>query len=108
MSQTDVTPAGTGVRHVVLFTWVDGVTPAQIDALKQGLAGMPALIPHIRDYRFGADLGINPGNAAFAVVADFDSTDDYLAYRDHPAHRELIATYVTPIVASRLAVQFPR
>ncbi len=108
MSQTDVTPAETGVRHAVLFTWIDGVTPEQIDALKQGLARLPVAIPEIRDYRFGADLGINPGNAAFAVVADFDSTDDYLAYRDHPAHRELIATYVTPIVASRLAVQFPR
>ena len=68
MSQTDVTPAGTGVRHVVLFTWVDGVTPAQIDALKQGLAGMPVAIPEIRDYRFGADLGVNPLPFVMAVM----------------------------------------
>jgi len=108
MSESLETPAGTGVRHVVLFNWVDGVTPEQIAALKAGLSRLPALIPQIRDYRFGADLGINPGNAAFVVVADFDSRDDYLVYRDHPDHRELIANHVTPIVANRMAAQFPR
>jgi hypothetical protein len=27
-------------------------------------------------------------------------------YRDHPAHRAMVERYVTPIVASRAAVQF--
>jgi hypothetical protein len=98
--------SGTGVRHVVLFTWAQGTTSEQIAELCAGLARLPGLVPEIADYRFGADLGINQGNAQFAVVADFASAQDYLTYRDHPDHRQLIADLVTPIVANRVAIQF--
>lgn len=98
-------PVG-GVRHVVLFNWAPETTSEQIAALCAGLAQLPGLIPEISDYRFGADLGMNQGTAQFAVVADFVSTQDYLTYRDHPDHRQLIADLVTPIVANRSAIQF--
>jgi hypothetical protein len=32
--------------------------------------------------------------------------EDYLVYRDHPVHQELIQAYVRPIVANRAAVQY--
>ena len=35
---------------------------------------------------------MNPGNYQFAVVADFDSVEDYLVYRDHPVHRDIIGS----------------
>lgn len=95
-----------GVRHVVLFTWAPETTSEQIADLCAGLARLPGLVPEIAAYRFGADLGMNQGNAQFAVVADFVSAQDYLTYRDHPDHRELIADLVTPIVANRWAIQF--
>lgn len=100
--------SASGVRHVVLFTWNQGATAQQVQDLEAALQRLPGLIPQIVDYRFGADLGINQGTADFAVVADFASMQDYLAYRDHPDHKQLISDYVTPIVASRMAVQFPR
>lgn len=108
MSDTDDRSSGAGVRHVVLFTWAEGTTPHHIEALKAGLAALPGRIPQIADYRFGEDLGINEGTADFAVVADFVSRDDYLVYRDHPDHRQLISELVTPIVQRRLAIQFTR
>jgi hypothetical protein len=40
------------------------------------------------------------------VVADFDNVEDYLVSRDHPVHREIIQTYVQPIMADRAAVQY--
>ncbi|MFD2348370.1 Dabb family protein [Nonomuraea ferruginea] len=49
---------------------------------------------------------MNPGNHDFAVVADFDSEDDYRAYRDHPRHQAVIAEHIKPILATRAAVQF--
>jgi Stress responsive A/B Barrel Domain len=39
-------------------------------------------------------------------VADFDDDAGYITYRDHPVHRALVENYVSPIVASRAAVQF--
>jgi hypothetical protein len=106
MSTSD-SVAGGGVRHIVLFTWVEGTSPQQIDAVRAGLTALPGIIRQIVDYRFGDDLGINQGNADFAVVADFASAEDYLAYRDHPQHRQLTAERVAPILERRLAIQMP-
>ncbi len=94
-----------GVRHVVTFTFRDDVTPEQIAAMTEGLAGLPGQIPEILDYRVGPDLGISDGNHHYAVVADFDSVNAYLAYRDHPAHLAVIVELIRPIVVSRVAVQ---
>jgi hypothetical protein len=47
-----------------------------------------------------------PGNFDFAVAADFDDVDGYLAYRDHPEHRAIVTEFIQPIVAERAAVQY--
>jgi Stress responsive A/B Barrel Domain len=93
-------------RHVVLFTWTPEATAGQKQALHDELPKMPPAIEAIRAYQFGPDAGLNPANVDYAVVADFDDQAGYLAYRDHPVHRELVDRHVTPIVASRAAVQF--
>jgi hypothetical protein len=93
-------------RHVVLFTWAGDPSEAQRQQLADELGKMPGLIDTIRRYQFGPDAGVNPNNCDFAVVADFDDTAGYLAYRDHPAHRALVKNYVDPIVERRSAVQY--
>lgn len=93
-------------RHMVMFSWKPEATEEQKRAVADQLATLPGKISELRDYRFGADAGINPGNADFAVVADFDDVDAYLVYRDHPEHRAVIDACITPIVDSRTAVQF--
>ena len=94
------------IRHTVMFRWKPGTTPADVAAITEGLGGLPAAIPEIAEYHFGADIGVNNGNFDFVVVADFAAVDDYLAYRDHPLHRALIAERIAPLVAARAAVQF--
>ncbi|MCW2882474.1 MAG: hypothetical protein JWQ95_6574 [Sphaerisporangium sp.] len=93
-------------RHVVLFTWVAGATEDQKASVEAGLKELPGVIPEIRRYDIGSDVGINTGNYEFAVVADFDSAEDYLVYRDHPVHRAVIADTIRPILANRAAVQY--
>lgn len=94
-----------GVRHVVLFTWRDTTTTEQVEAVATALRRLPEVIPGIRRFELGADLAINDGNADFAVVADFASLEDYLAYRDHPEHRAVVTDVIAPLLASRTAVQ---
>jgi Stress responsive A/B Barrel Domain len=94
------------IRHVVLFSWKPDATPEQVQALGAELAKMPAAVGSIRAYKSGPDSGINPANSDYAVVADFDDAAGYVSYRDDPAHRELVARYVNPILASRSAIQF--
>jgi hypothetical protein len=93
-------------RHVVMFRFQPGTTGAQVQAIADGLAGLPAAISELRDYRFGTDAGINEGNFEFAVVADFDDREGYLVYRDHPVHRQVIDERIAPVVAERAAVQY--
>lgn len=94
------------IRHVVLLRWQEGTTPSAVNAVSEGLGGLPAAIPEIREYRFGHDLGVNQGNFDFAVVADFANLEDYVVYRDHPVHRALIDERITPILDGRAAIQY--
>jgi hypothetical protein len=82
------------------------MTDAQKEALRAGLGRLPEVIPEIRSYRFGEDVGLNEGNFDFVVTADFDDADGYLAYRDHPDHKQLVAELMAPFVTKRAAVQF--
>lgn len=93
-------------RHVVVFTWTDDADEAARAAVADALAALPAAVGTVRDYRFGADAGVNTGNCDFAVVADFDDVDGYLAYRDHPEHQRVIRDHIAPILAARHAVQY--
>jgi hypothetical protein len=94
------------IRHTVMFRWTPEAMPADVAAIVEGLGGLPGAIPEIRNYRFGHDLGINQGNFDFVVMAEFADTEDYIAYRDHPLHRALLAERIAPYVAERAAVQW--
>lgn len=94
------------LRHVVMVRLTQDMTAAQKEALRAGLGRLPEVIPGIRSYRFGDDAGLNEGNFDFVVTADFDDADGYLAYRDHPDHKRLVAELLGPFVTKRASVQF--
>ena len=93
-------------RHVVMFRFADGTTDDQKEAVRAALQRLPEMIPEIRAYRFGDDLGLRDDNFDFAVTADFDGVDSFLVYRDHPDHQKAIAEFIAPIVKARGSVQF--
>jgi Stress responsive A/B Barrel Domain len=94
------------IRHVVLFRWTEETTEEQKQRVAGELARLPSLVPSLRAFYTGSDLGINPGNFDFAVAADFDDVDGYLTYRDHPEHRAMISQFIRPAAAERVAVQY--
>ena len=93
-------------RHVVNFRWNAQSSPEHVAALKEALSGLPAILPDLRRYAYGTDAGINDGNYDFAVVAEFDNSDGYLAYRDNDEHHRIIQTFIAPYLDSRTVVQF--
>ncbi|MEV4259753.1 Dabb family protein [Spirillospora sp. NPDC049652] len=95
----------TGFRHVVLITWIEGTTTAQVEEVATRLRALPSAIPEIRAYSLGSDAGVNPGSADFAIVADFADRDGYVAYRDNPEHRAVVDG-MKPLIASRTAIQY--
>jgi hypothetical protein len=97
------------VTHVVTFSWVEGTSAETVGSIlanlqewidrKEGLEGLTA-------WQAGPDIGVNEGNASFAVSASFTDRDAYLRYRDHPEHKRIIAEQIAPLIATRSAVQF--
>jgi hypothetical protein len=94
------------IRHVAMFRWTPEATPEQKERAAAELSRLPALIPSLRAYHLGSDLGVNQGNFDFAVAADFDDVNGYLAYRDHPEHRAILVQFIRPILQERAAVQY--
>ena len=94
------------IRQCVMFRWKDNLPAGWITEVEAALATLPAAIPAIASYSFGRDIGVNPDNLEFAVVADFATVEDYVIYRDHPDHKRVVAELIVPNIAARSAVQF--
>ena len=94
------------IRHIALLTFVEGTPDAQVRAIEDALSTLPARLPQLQSFVIGRDLGINEANASFAVVADFASIDDYIAYRDDTEHRRIIADLIAPVLAARTGAQY--
>lgn len=94
------------VRQVILVRWKEDATDEMKRAVAASLLGLRAEIELIRDMRLGDDLGVRPDNFDFAVSVDFDTRDDYLAYRDHPAHLRVVRELIQPAMAERAGAVF--
>jgi hypothetical protein len=95
------------LRHVVLFAWNPGATDHQKQQVTEELRTLPPLMSGLRAFHVGPDAGVVEGsNFDFALVADFDDAQSYLAYRGHPAHRAIIDQVINPITEERVAVQY--
>mmetsp|Transcript_31116 Transcript_31116/g.68108 ORF Transcript_31116/g.68108 Transcript_31116/m.68108 type:complete len:102 (+) Transcript_31116:48-353(+) len=97
------------LRHVVLLKFAPGVDGKALAAtIDAGLSKMPALIPQIKAYKCGGDLGISEGNHDYAIVGEFENADDYKVYAEHPDHVAFIVSTIKPNLApgGRVAVQY--
>lgn len=94
------------LRHVVLFRWKPGATAEDVSKVEAAMHQLPAKIPCIQSYRFGRDLGVQGGNADFALVADFTDEEGLLTYANHPDHQAVIQNLVRPILAHRESIQY--
>jgi hypothetical protein len=92
---------------MVMFRWTPEATREQKERVKEELGRLPGLIPQVRAYQIGEDLGLAGDiNFDFAVAADFDDLAGYLAYRENAEHQKIVETFIQPIVGARGAVQY--
>jgi heme-degrading monooxygenase HmoA len=94
------------IRHVVLFAWTPEATEKQKNQAAEELRALPPLMTGLRSFQVGPDADLVEGTFDFALVADFDDAESYLAYRKHPAHRAVIEQVIDPIARQRVAVQY--
>src|ERR1700757_3854092 len=94
------------IRHVVLFTWDDEMTDEMERQFAAELTALAPKLAGLRSYHAGPDAGIIEGNYDFAVVADFDDAQSYLAYRTNAEHQEIIGRLGGPHAKERASVQY--
>jgi len=94
------------IRHVAIFAWIPEATDRQKRQVAEEVRTLPPLMNGLRAFHVGPDAGIVEGNFDFAIVADFDDAESYLAYRRHPAHRAIIEQVANPITRERVSIQY--
>ncbi len=93
------------LKHIVLIKFKEDATEAQIQAVKDGMDSLPGKIPEIVSYAHGTDAGNTNSSYDYAIVGEFASDEDYVVYRDHPAHRE-VGAHVVAVMADAAQMQF--
>lgn len=82
------------LRHVVLFTFTDDATPAQVDSIVAGFRVLPKTIPGIVAFEWGTNNspeGLAKGHTHCFLVT-FRSEKERDAYLPHPDHQAFVAT----------------
>jgi len=96
-------------KHVVMWQFkdeADGQTKEQnLKALKEKLMALKPLINEILSISCGSDVLKTDASYDFALVADFDSADDFLIYRDHAEHKK-VGEFVKTVTSARVCVDF--
>jgi Stress responsive A/B Barrel Domain len=94
------------IRHVLLIRFNANTDQTTRLAVKQAFEKLPALIPQVKSYSVGVDLGLLPGNADVAVIAGFANQADFLTYSQHAAHAEVIYPVCGQVMESYSTAQF--
>ena len=105
MNQSQSTAAV--LRHVVLFKFKDGATPAQVKEVENAFSALPGKIPTMIGYEWGTN--ISPENIAqgytHCFLVTFKNTADRDAYLVHPAHKEF-GKILSPYLDKVLVIDF--
>ena len=77
------------LRHVVLFSFVDDTSPADVRSIEEAFAALPGQIDAIHDFEWGTDVSVEGIARGFThcFLVTFKSAADRDAYLPHPAHK---------------------
>lgn len=87
------------IRHHVLISLRDDAKDVA-DQIVSELAEYASRRDFITDYKVGRDLGLQEGTADVAVVAEFETADDYRTYSADEDHVDIIQRLILPNAAA--------
>jgi hypothetical protein len=94
------------VRHAVLITRTPGTSAEAVAAAQAGLDALPGQVGRIARYTHGRHLGLGTPRSDHAIVADYETVDDWRHSDAHEYHGWLRAELIGPIAASRTSCPF--
>jgi hypothetical protein len=95
------------LKHAVFFKFKDGTSDADVRAVEDGLAELPAKIDVIKAFEWGKNNSPEKHDQGFThcFMFTFDSEKALKEYADHPAHVE-IAQFLLPKMEEIRAIDF--
>ncbi|HEX2536521.1 MAG TPA: Dabb family protein [Chitinophagaceae bacterium] len=105
--QTNGSNGGKLLRHVVLFKFKEGSTPADIKKVEDAFRALPSKIRQIRNFEWGTNNspeGLNNGFTHCFFVT-FTSEKDREAYLPHPDHKAFVEV-LSPYLEKALVVDY--
>ncbi|MCF8053818.1 MAG: Dabb family protein [Deltaproteobacteria bacterium] len=93
------------IKHIVVIKFNEGKGAAEAQILGEKFAQLPAQIPEIKEFIFGADVLHTPRSYDYALVSLFADSSALMRYQQHPAHIPVLE-YVRSIATSIIVVDF--
>jgi hypothetical protein len=97
------------IKHIVVWHLKDEALgcdkAANREALLAMLEELPRLVPGIRHFEFGVDIGAAQGPWDVALYSEFETRNDLDAYQVHPEHLRL-KEFVAAINDGRAVVDY--
>lgn len=94
------------VEHVVLFKTTPEATEEQVDRMVAELKALRHKIPGIVDLSVGRNFSERNQGFEVGLVVRFTDRAALEVYLPHPAHRGCVDTYVAPIKADVIVVDY--
>ena len=95
--------------HLVFFRFKPNAlgqdAAANMAKAKKLLEALPAAIPQLKALTCGTDVSRSPASFDFGLYTLFDTEADFIVYRDHPAHQEVVA-FIREVVSDRAVVDY--
>ncbi len=90
-------------RHVVLFEWVDSITPEKKTELINHFGSLKSKIEAIKDFEYGSDAsveGLTKGYTDCFIVTfeNAEGRDTYLPHADHKIFGEAVVPYLKNVL----------
>ena len=91
------------LRHVVLFEWVDDITPEKEQELVDHFASLKDKIDVIQDFEYGTDVSVEGLQKGFThcflvTFKDEAGRDIYLPHPDHKVFGEAVTPYLKNVL----------
>ena len=74
--------------------------------IKSELEKLPSLIPQISSYEVGINVSNTSSACDIALCSEFETEDDFEAYRNHPEHTKFVET-IRSVSSQAYVVDYP-
>jgi hypothetical protein len=94
------------VEHILLMKWNEQASQEAIDRVFLELRGLKEKIPGIEEVSCGKNFSERAKGYTHGVVMRFKNRAALTAYFPHPEHQRVVKTWINPILAEILALDY--